>query len=124
MGISNKRHLGSLLVIIIGFSGFGNGVNTVAEALPYKLNGIIWGPALILQGLAFRSAKKRKYLEVRDTKIRRFFEVLSVVASLLAMLMLNNLTFWLANDPIPFFLVGTGSIFCFYMIFSKPVRNS
>jgi hypothetical protein len=79
----------------------------------------------MLQGLAYRSAKKRRLGEVNDRKVRRAIELALVGMSLGIMLLLNNLKFYLATDPFPFIVILVGFIaYCYVSFFSKNIKNN
>jgi hypothetical protein len=119
-----STHIGSLLVIAFGFLSLLGGINAVSQGNVVGVGGTIWGPALMLQGLAYRSAKKRKLGEVNKGRVRQAIELSLVSVSLGMMLLLNDLKFYLATDPFPFVVIFIGLIAYCYVSFSKKIRNN
>ena len=109
-----KKHIGSTIALILGFLSFAGSV-----ANPSNLSGLIAGPVIILGALAYRSAKKRKLGEVRNTALRKGLELLALIMIAAAILLQNDLKNLIAADPVPNLIIPLWAIIAYVVIASK-----
>ena len=110
------RHLGSTIALIFGGLSIVSGV---AKPGPILIAGII----VILGALAYRSAKKRKWGEVKSTVPR-------IVAELAAILLIGVLIFGqnnpqkeITNDPVPNLVIPVLAVIPYVVMTLIPRRK-
>jgi hypothetical protein len=108
------KHIGSTLTIILGILALGAGANNIAKGL----DGVAYfnsGMQMILGGIAYRWAKKRKSGDIPNTSLRKISEgvLMFFVASIT--IFRNDLAFAIASDPFPNVIIPAW-IFVAYLI--------
>ena len=92
------RHLGSTIALIFGGLSVLSGV---AKPSPLLISGFI----VILGALAYRSAKKRKWGEVKSSVPRIVAELAAILVIGVLIFGQNNLVAQMVNDPVPNVLI-------------------
>ena len=107
-----KKYIGSTIALIIG-------ILSLLSGLAYLNSGLNTGPIIILGALAYKSAKKRKLGIVKSSSYRIIFEVISICIILAAILFQKNLTYHIATDPVPNFIIPLWAIIAYLIIVFK-----
>ncbi len=93
-----KKHLGSTLAFCIG-------VLSIMAGIAKPSSTAIAGVTIVLGAIAYRSAKKRKLGDAKNSKVRLTFEIMCVVLSILIVVLQNDLKNLIAVDPVPNFVI-------------------
>ena len=88
-----KRHLGSTLAIVLA------GLFFVVGATNPKSGQLLMAFVTLFGALAYRSAKKRRLGEVKNTAMRVAIECVFIVSIILAVVMQNDLKYQIAEHP-------------------------
>ena len=113
-----KKHIGSTIALILGFLSFAGSVTN-----PSNPSGLIAGPVIILGALAYRSAKKRKLGEVRNTALRKGLELLALTLIAAAILLQNDLKNLITTDPVPNLIIPLLAIIAYIVIASRAKQS-
>lgn len=112
-----KKHIGSTIAFILGFLLFSSSL-----ANPQNPSGLISGPIIILGALAYRSAKKRKLEEVRNSLVRKILEIIALALITAAILFQNNLVALIESDPVSNLIIPLWTIVA-YIVVTLKKRN-
>ena len=106
--VPDMRFLGSTLAIVFGALGLlGAPAKLQAGGDP---TGFIVGPIMIIGALAYRS-RKRQLLGLRtETMLRRSVEALALAAIVLSIILMNDVLFLIATDPVPYAVIPAWAI--------------
>jgi hypothetical protein len=112
---ARTRHHGSTIAIVVGALLFLTGLSLLAQHKggPYTDLAPEDGILLMLAGLAYRSAKKRKLGEVKSTLARKFLEALLFPICIFVMVM--NV-----RNPISNFLIPVGAMIAYLIVVFIP----
>jgi hypothetical protein len=117
-----KRHIGSTIALILGGLSFASGVNSVSGVNVGSPSGLVAGPLIILGALAYRSAKKRKLGEVKNTPLRKGLEVLELIMIAAVILLQNDLKNLIATEPVTNLIIPLWAIIAYTVVVFK-TRN-
>jgi uncharacterized membrane protein YbhN (UPF0104 family) len=106
-----RKHIGSTAAIVFGIIMFLAGAN------PANKGWLATGLVVIFGALAYRSAKKRKLSEVRQSVVRKGFELLALLMVAAETLLKNDLKNLIATDPIINFIIPV-CVFIAYIVIS------
>ena len=96
-----KRHMGSTAAIVIGVLFFLNGSMNAAKHPQLGTGMWVAGCAAILGALAYRSAKKRKHGQVKESGLRKGLELAAIALLVLIALMYRDPVNRILIDPFP-----------------------
>jgi len=110
------KHLGSTIALILGALAFISGITNIEKGS----NLIIGGPIIILGALAYRSAKKRKLGEVRDSLLREVLEIAAIgIITAAIVFQKGDLKFLIANDPLTNLIIPLWAIIAYSIMALK-----
>lgn len=110
------KNVGSTLGILLGILTVAAGVNQLQTNSGSYL---IAGCQMILGAIAYRLAKKRKYAEVPDSKVRKVFEFALILTVTVASLLRSDLREAIATDPVPSFFIPAWILIAYLIVFFK-----
>ena len=117
MGVNMKRHLGSSLGILFGILAIIAGITQPGGIL-------IAGIVMTIGGLAYRSAKKRKLDEVKNTILRKTLEGAGIVGIIVLITLQNDLKQLVVTDPVPNFIIPVFAVAAYIIVlFKKKILN-
>lgn len=117
-----KKHIGSTIALVLGILMFVSGTaNIVKNNAKYQDSDlIIAGPITVLGALAYRSAKKRKRGEVKDSLLRKGLEMAAIFVLVAAVALQNDVVNRIEANPIPNGLVPIWALIAYgYMALEK-----
>lgn len=106
-----KKHIGSTIAFILGFLSFSGSL-----ANPQNPSGLISGPIIIIGALVYRSAKKRKLEEARNSLVRKVLEIIALVLITFAILFQNNLLVLIESDPVSNLIIPLWTIVAYIVV--------
>jgi len=110
-----KKYLGSTIALVFG-------ALSVIAGLAKPSSALTAGIIIILGALAYRSAKKRKLGEVKDSLMRKVLEVSAIFIIIVAILLQNNAANYILTDPVPNLIIPLWAIIAYLVIVLKKVR--
>ena len=116
-------HLGSTLAIIFGIIISLSSILKISNGSMTE-SGWVGGISLILGALAYRSAKKRRLNQVKNTLLRRSLECSSCLLILLIVFCQNGAIELMNTDPVPNLIIPFISIFVFLFEFIRTHKLS
>ena len=75
----------------------------------------IAGAVMILGGISYRSAKKRRLGQVKETPMRRGVELTLLAAILVIILFQNNLIDLIESDPVPNLIIPVWALLAYFI---------
>ena len=117
-----KKHVGSTIALVLGILMFLSGIANIMKnnAKCQTSDLIIAGPVTVLGALAYRSAKKRKRGEAKDSRLRKGFELVAIVVLVAVVVLQDNIVNRIEANPIPNGLIPIWALTAYaYMAFEK-----
>ena len=103
-----KRHIWTTIAITLALITLASGLNSLSENL-------LSGQVMLLLAVACRSANKRRFNEVNETKLRFLMEYFLVASAVLLVVLQNRLIDRIATEPFANVVIPVVSI-TFYII--------
>jgi len=110
-----KKYLGSTIALAVG-------AISVAAGLVKPSSTLTAGIIIILGALAYRSAKKRKLVEVKTSLIRKSLEVFAIVIIVGLILLQRNAAYYIKTDPVPNLIIPLWAIIAYVVIAFKKIE--
>ena len=110
-----KRHLGSTIALVFGALSLIAGLTQLNSTL----DGGIY---TILGALAYRSAKRRKLGEVKDSTSRKSLEVTAILLILALVLLQREALHQINTDPVPFLVIPLWATIAYMIVALKKPR--
>ena len=110
--LPKRRHLGSTIAIILGILITVSSLGKIQESSGG--GGLQSGPIAIIGALAYRSAKKSKYWEVKPTTLTKVMEGLAIVLILLHFVFIKRIYF--QNEPLDSLVIPLWALVAYLII--------
>lgn len=117
-----RQFLGSTLAIIFGVLLFFGGVSRVGKG--EEVDGIIYGPLVLIGVSAYRSAKKRKLGLYPSSETRIAFELLRIIIVATLWLSQKDLKYLIATDPFRNFMIPMWVLIAYGICFYKAPKST